>query len=417
MELPGGPYAAVVEKIVAHANTQSHQQQSPCIEPAHILLALLTIKGNSALKALDALGHSPDHIAHTLRATMPTTTARAAETPLPLCTAGRQVLHNAQNEARNLGHPQIEAVHLLLGMLYDDHDSAAMALSEAGISLVDMREYLLQQPRKRTVAGASSGGFPLPSPIFLLLLLVVGGSGAVLYTQVWPTLNTLFTFLFVVSGWIASVCVHEFGHALAAYYGGDSSVKEAGYLSLNPARYTQPLLSIVLPLVILFLGGLGLPGGAVYINPLALRSPGWRSFVAAAGPLGTVLAGVLIIAPFALGLAPDTLALLSADSGQSVPFWAALAFLGFLQVTALLFNLIPLPPLDGFGMVEPFLPPAIADQMRRWSGLLFLLLLIILWTGGPLTTAFWQEIFTLAKGVGIPLELIIVGMRQFLFWR
>ncbi len=72
-----------------------------------------------------------------------------------------------------------------------------------------------------------------------------------------------------------SLCLHEFGHALAAYLGGDTSVRDAGYLTLNPLKYSHPLLSIIMPVLFLMMGGIGLPGGAVYINRHALRSSTW----------------------------------------------------------------------------------------------------------------------------------------------
>ena len=70
-------------------------------------------------------------------------------------------------------------------------------------------------------------------------------------------------FLLVTAAWVFSVCLHEFGHALVAFYGGDYTVKEKGYLTLNPIHYTHPVYSLVMPLVFLVLGGMGLPGGAV----------------------------------------------------------------------------------------------------------------------------------------------------------
>ncbi len=73
----------------------------------------------------------------------------------------------------------------------------------------------------------------------------------------------LTTFLIVLAGWIFSLSLHEFAHALVAYYGGDKTVKDKGYLTFNPLKYTHPMLSIVFPIIFLMMGGIGLPGGAV----------------------------------------------------------------------------------------------------------------------------------------------------------
>ncbi len=91
------------------------------------------------------------------------------------------------------------------------------------------------------------------------------------------------TFIVVIVGWIFSLCLHEFSHAVVAYYGGDTSVKDKGYLTFNPLKYTHPVYSIVLPVVFLLLGGIGLPGGAVYIETWRLRSKRWESCSLAGG--------------------------------------------------------------------------------------------------------------------------------------
>src|SRR5678815_2748961 len=70
-------------------------------------------------------------------------------------------------------------------------------------------------------------------------------------------------FYIVTVAWIFSVCLHEFGHAVVAYKGGDYTVRDKGYLTFNPLKYTDPLFSIILPVLFVALGGIGLPGGAV----------------------------------------------------------------------------------------------------------------------------------------------------------
>ena len=82
-------------------------------------------------------------------------------------------------------------------------------------------------------------------------------------------------FIIVTVLWIFSVCIHEFGHAIVAYWGGDHTVKDKGYLTLNPLRYANPVMSLLIPLVFLAMGGIGFPGGAVYINTQALRGAGF----------------------------------------------------------------------------------------------------------------------------------------------
>src|SRR5881394_1341331 len=96
-------------------------------------------------------------------------------------------------------------------------------------------------------------------------------------------------FLIVTILWIFSVCLHEFGHAIVAYHGGDTSVREKGYLTFNPLKYTHPVYSLLMPVLFMMLGGIGLPGGAVYIERDRLRSREWETAVSLAGPAMNVL--------------------------------------------------------------------------------------------------------------------------------
>ena len=138
------------------------------------------------------------------------------------------------------------------------------------------------------------------SPVFLGIAGATAVCGALLWTNFLPRFVPLLTILFVVGGWVLSLCIHEFGHALVAYLGGDRSVVGAGYLSLNPLRYTNLTMSLVLPIIFLLIGGIALPGGAVYINHSALRTRAWSSAVSVAGPVATALCGLLIVAAFAV---------------------------------------------------------------------------------------------------------------------
>ena len=130
------------------------------------------------------------------------------------------------------------------------------------------------------------------------------------------------TFIVVIVGWIFSLCLHEFSHSVVAYYGGDTSVKDKGYLTFNPLKYTHPVYSIVLPVVFLLLGGIGLPGGAVYIETWRLRSKRWESAVSLAGPaanlmLAVILAIILNFAPLSLRWYLAGLGVPGADAGLS----------------------------------------------------------------------------------------------------
>ena len=145
------------------------------------------------------------------------------------------------------------------------------------------------------------------SPWFLLLL-VITVAGALLTVTGTPeavtegssVLLTTGIVLLVLGGWAVSLCLHEFGHAAVAYRGGDHSVRAKGYLTLDIRRYTDVGLSFVLPILILLIGGIPLPGGAVWIEHGAIRSRGMRSLVSLAGPATNLVIGGLLTAAVAL---------------------------------------------------------------------------------------------------------------------
>jgi len=173
-------------------------------------------------------------------------------------------------------------------------------------------------------------------------------------------------FVVILIGWIFGVCCHEYAHAVTAYYGGDTSVEEKGYLDFNPLAYTHPVLSVVMPVILLAMGGVPLMGGAVYIDTSRLRSRHWESAVAAAGPLATLLFAIVLCLPFAFGVADP----------QS-PYWQVVAVLAYLEAMCFFFNLLPIPGVDGYGILDPYLPRSmkeIGDQMRPYG--IFVLLVI-----------------------------------------
>lgn len=248
-------------------------------------------------------------------------------------------------------------------------------------------------PRPRTGRG--------PSPIFLGLLAVTIGSGWALWAGIGSP--GLLAFIFVAAFWVVTLCLHEFAHALVAYRNGDESVVYRGYLTLDPLRYTHVVFSIVLPLIFLLLGGIGLPGGAVFIDRSALRTRFSRSAVSAAGPLTNLAVAVV-------------LAIVLAFRTDQRDFWAALAFLLFLQVTAALLNILPVPGMDGFGIIEPYLPRSVLASAARIAPFALLGLFVLLWIPA-VNAAFFEGVLGITRLLGIPPILVGRGYDLFQFWR
>jgi Zn-dependent protease len=214
-------------------------------------------------------------------------------------------------------------------------------------------------------------------------------------------------FGFVILGWILAVMAHEFAHAATAYAGGDVTVRDKGYLAFDPRRYGDLGVSLVLPLLALALGGIGFPGGAVYIRNDLIRSRAWRSATALAGPAATF--AVLVLLALVLGLWGRT--------DPTGPLFGSLAMLAFLQAMALVLNLLPIPGLDGFNALRPFLPPAWAPAVRRFEGLSFVVLLAALFFVPGFSAFLFALSAEIASALGVPLQAIQAGWDAFHFWR
>lgn len=239
---------------------------------------------------------------------------------------------------------------------------------------------------------------------FILLVIIAVVLGAPLAMGVLTSGLSVFAFVVVV--WIIAVCLHEYGHAAAADAGGDYTVQSKGYLTLDPVRYADPVTSLIFPVAILALGGIGFPGAAVYIRHDLLRSPLWRSGVALAGPAMTGVAMLILAVPFMFGVI-----------GEAAPaFRVALAMLVFLQATALILNMLPIPGLDGFGVIEPFLPHAVQRAILPARNYAFMILFAILILVPGASTPLFLGSFTLLNMLGVPAEWVFEGLQAFKFW-
>ncbi len=181
----------------------------------------------------------------------------------------------------------------------------------------------------------------------------------------------------ICTGWIFSLCLHEFSHAIVAYWGGDTSVKRKGYLTFNPLKYADPGYSIALPLLFLLMGGLGLPGGAVYINQESLRNRWWQSAVSAAGPIANICLAVLLSIAFQLAIGSGLESIDRIDGGSFLS--SSIAFLIHLQVFAAILNLLPMPGFDGYGIIEPWLSDRLQVKFDRFSKYSTLIVIGLFW--------------------------------------
>lgn len=243
------------------------------------------------------------------------------------------------------------------------------------------------------------------SPVFLGIVAVTAVGGWAVWTG-FSTAPGFAVFLFVTGAWVVSLCLHEYAHARTALHGGDISVGAKGYLTLNPLKYTHAMLSIVLPVIFVIMGGIGLPGGAVFIEHGRIRGRWKHSLIAAAGPLTNALFAVVCTAPFWL----------HALDGVPAGFRYALAFLALLQVTAAILNFLPVPGLDGYGVIEPWLSHGIRRQIEPFAPFGLLAVFAFLWLPS-VNNVFFDAIHSILRGLGVTEWDTYWGQRLYRFWQ
>jgi len=163
---------------------------------------------------------------------------------------------------------------------------------------------------------------------------------------------------------LTAFSVHEFAHAWTANYFGDSTPKINGRLTLNPLAHLDPMGSLLL-----IVAGFGW-AKPVPVNPYTLRqrAPSALMWVSLAGPLSNFLMALIAAIPFQLNLITlnDVFVSLSVQSSTILPTPASFLWEFItINLVLMLFNLIPLPPLDGDKIVDFFLPDRWRDAMAR----------------------------------------------------
>lgn len=240
------------------------------------------------------------------------------------------------------------------------------------------------------------------------LALLAGFAGLAVALALTPAGRTPLTFGFVMIGWVLAVMAHEFAHAFVAHLAGDTTVQAKGYLSFDPRRYGDLATSLVIPLIALALGGIGFPGGAVYLRNDLMRSRGWRAAASLAGPGATLV--VLLVLATLLGV-------LTRSGAPPGALFQGLAMLAFLQAMALVLNLLPVPGLDGFNALRPYLPDAWGPAIRKVEGVAMLVLLAALLFVPDVGGLLFGAAADLTAGLGVPRSAIAAGWNAFHFWK
>lgn len=177
-----------------------------------------------------------------------------------------------------------------------------------------------------------------------------------------------------------SLTVHESAHAWSAARLGDRTAERLGRISINPIRHIDPVGTILLPLILSWAGG-PVFGWAkpVPVDPRNLKRPRQDFlYIAAAGPASNIMLAVMAsavmsvapVSPFDVG-------------GVAVPLWRVASVMFEINLLLAVFNMVPIPPLDGGNVLAGLLPEGLArgfDQLVRPWG--FVILLVLMYTGG-----------------------------------
>lgn len=210
-----------------------------------------------------------------------------------------------------------------------------------------------------------------------VLYIVIAILVIISLTNLMTNPGSLFTLLLSIPGVLVAITFHEFAHGIVAYKLGDNTAKMEGRLSLNPFAHLDPIGTLML----VFAGfGWGKP---VHVNPSnytrKISMEKGEAIVSAAGPIMNILlAFVFSIIYFVI------FRFAGSEFLDSTVGWVIMQMIGAIVVTNVglgVFNIIPLPPLDGSKIIMPFLP----FKAKQWfvnNEQIFYLVFIVLWITG-----------------------------------
>ncbi len=178
---------------------------------------------------------------------------------------------------------------------------------------------------------------------------------------------------------LLSMTIHEAMHAFMGYVLGDNTAKEEGRLTLNPIRHVDPVMTILLPLIMVILHA-PVFGGAkpVPFNPNRVRFGDWgAALVALSGPITN-----LIIAFIAFGVGVFSGVINNAGAVQSTIFGLIISTAVSVNLGFFVFNMLPIPPLDGSRILYAVAPDSIRGVMQKieQNGILLVMIIVVLFS-------------------------------------
>ena len=204
------------------------------------------------------------------------------------------------------------------------------------------------------------------------------------------SLDTMFT-LFSIIILIVSVIIHEVSHGYMADRMGDPTARLQGRLTLNPLKHIDPVGSILVPLITAMAGFTFGWAKPVPYNPYNLKHKRQGEFwIAAAGPLSNIFIALVFGVVIRL-----------VEQGVMTPFLQIATYIVIINIVLAVFNLIPIPPLDGSKLLFAFLPQQYGQTrmfLERYAQLLIIVVVFFLWK--YISPIIWP-IFKVFTGIGL----------------
>jgi Zn-dependent protease len=234
-----------------------------------------------------------------------------------------------------------------------------------------------------------------------------------------PSLGTLQDILLVVPVVLFSFVAHEYAHGWAAWKQGDRTAHDLGLLNWDPRTYVDPFMTLILPLLS-WVGTQGqvILGGArsAPLNPANYRHPRLGDIIVSlAGVTANLIVAVLCTVLFVLcGLAGRAGGALETSMG----ILQAMCVIAIrLNLFLILFNLLPIPPLDGSHVVKNLLPPRLAAQYMRLARFGFLVLILLVYFGANILGVWLRPAILVAQTVNAELsDFQLSTTSQWLPW-
>lgn len=198
--------------------------------------------------------------------------------------------------------------------------------------------------------------------------------------------------IFMIPALLFAVIMHELAHGAAAYTLGDDTAKKEGRLTLNPVPHIDPLGSLLLPGLLMLVGSPFLFGWAkpVPVNPYNFKRLKFRTgnaLVSSAGPAVNIILAVVFSLLYSLSTNQDILTWIASVLGLGfvesvvVPLAIFFKYSVLINLVLAIFNLLPIPPLDGGHILLSLLPARIYEKITPYEVYGFFILILLLFSG------------------------------------